>query len=208
MISKHIDIEYYNKELRHKSPEQIIGWALKLTKKRILTTSFGKYSAVLLHTFYSKDKDIDVIWCDTGYNEPETYKHAINLINRFQLNIHVYTPLQSKAFLDATIGRPDISDPEHHKFTEIIKLEPFKRALKEHQPELWFTNIRNRQTEHRSSKGILSLTSDGILKVSPFFYWTDEDLNTYLKQHKLPKNSTYFDLTKVLKNRECGIHLH
>lgn len=207
MISEHIDIENLNKELRYKSPDQIIDWALQLTEKRILTTSFGKYSAVLLNTFFYKDRDIDVIWCDTGYNKPETYKHAINLINRFQLNIHVYTPLQSKAFLDATMGTPDISDPDHPKFTEIIKLEPFKRALMEHQPELWFTNIRNRQTEHRSSKDILSLTNDGILKVSPFYYSTDDDLNAYLKQHNLPKNNTYFDLTKVLKNRECGIHL-
>jgi len=45
------------------------------------------------------------------------------------------------------------------------------------------------------------------LKVSPFYYWTDEDLDNYLEAYHLPKNSTYFDPVKALETRECGIHL-
>ena len=200
-------LEILNKELRHKTPEEIIEWALPISKKRIVTTSFGIYSAVLLSTFFRKDKNINVIWCDTGYNTPETYEHAINLIDNYKLNIHHYVPLQSKAYTDATIGLPEITDPKHEEFTEIVKLEPFRRALKEHQPKVWFTNIRIRQTEYRNSQDILSLSKDGILKISPFYYWTDGDLDKYMETHKLPKNDSYFDVTKVLLNRECGIHL-
>jgi len=206
MINKTIDIEYWNKELKHKTPEEIIDWALSLSEKRIVTTSFGIYSAVLLSTFFRKDKAIDVIWCDTGYNTPNTYKHATNLIDRFQLNVHMYTPLQTSAYTDATIGIPDVDNIKHAEFTEIVKLEPFRRAIQEHQPDVWFTNIRVRQTEYRNSKDIVSLSKDGILKVSPFYYWSDEDLDDYLEAHKLPKNTSYFDPTKALKNRECGIH--
>jgi len=71
---------------------------------------------------------------------------------------------------------------------------------------VWFTNIRVRQTEYRNSKDILSFSKDGILKVSPFYYWTDSDLNQYMQTHNLPKNESYVDVTKVLSNRECGIH--
>ncbi|MCH7524175.1 MAG: phosphoadenosine phosphosulfate reductase family protein [Bacteroidetes bacterium] len=202
-----LNLEILNKELRHKTPEEIIEWALPISKKRIVTTSFGIYSAVLLSTFFRKDKNINVIWCDTGYNTPETYEHAINLIDNYKLNIHHYVPLQSKAYTDATIGLPEITDPKHEEFTEIVKLEPFRRALKEHQPKVWFTNIRIRQTEYRNSQDILSLSKDGILKISPFYYWTDGDLDKYMETHKLPKNDSYFDVTKVLLNRECGIHL-
>jgi len=207
MRNKNIDIDFWNKELKHKSPEEIIDWALELTDKRIVTTSFGKYSAVLLSTFFNKDRDINVVWCDTGYNIPETYNHALKLMERFKLNIHTYVPKQSKAFTDFTLGLPDINDPKHKDFTEIVKLEPFRRALKEQDPELWFTNIRVRQTELRKSKDILSYSKDGILKVSPFYYWTDDDLDSYLEKNDLPKNSTYFDPVKALENRECGIHL-
>jgi phosphoadenosine phosphosulfate reductase len=79
--------------------------------------------------------------------------------------------------------------------------------LKEHQPDLWFTNIRVRQTELRNKKDILSYSKDGILKISPFYYWTDTDLDAYLVKNNLPKNHQYFDPIKALQNRECGIHL-
>lgn len=202
-----LNLEILNKELRYKSPDEIIAWALPLSEKRIVTTSFGKYSAVLLSTFFRKVKNINVIWCDTGYNTPQTYEHAINIINKYKLNISVYVPLQSKAFINSTIGLPEVTNPKHKEFTDIVKLEPFRRALNEHQPKVWFTNIRVRQTEYRNSQDILSLSKDGILKISPFYYWTDGDLDKYMETHKLPKNDSYFDVTKVLSNRECGIHL-
>ena len=207
MISKNINTAYWNDQLRDRSPEEIINWALALTENRVVTTSFGKYSAVLLNTFFNEDKDIKVIWCDTGYNTPDTYRHSTNLIERFELNIYKYSPLQTSAYTAATLGIPDIDDPKHSEFTEIVKLEPFRRAFKEHNPEMWFTNIRVRQTQYRSSKDILSVNNDGILKVSPFYYWTDEQLEAYLIAHSLPKNNSYYDPTKVFSNRECGIHL-
>ncbi|WP_040281229.1 phosphoadenosine phosphosulfate reductase domain-containing protein [Psychroserpens damuponensis] len=202
-----IDIEQLNKELKYKSPNEIIEWALTLSEKRIVTTSFGKYSAILLSTMAKHDKDINVIWCDTLYNQPSTYKHAEDLIKNYNLNINKYQSLKSKAEIDATIGLPSIEDDNHAEFSEVVKLEPFRRALQEHNPEIWFTNIRIRQTELRNKKDILSYSKDGILKISPFYYWTDDDLDKYLNTHDLPKNFDYFDPIKALQNRECGIHL-
>jgi len=202
-----IDIAFWNKALKHKSPDEIITWALTLTPNRIVTTSFGKYSAILLSTISRHDKDMRTIWCDTLFNQPSTYSHASSLISQFNLKVHKYQPLLSKAEIDATLGLPTLEDEKHAEFSEVVKLEPFRRALEEQQPDLWFTNIRIRQTEIRSKKDILSLSKDGILKVSPFYYWTDEDLDQYLATHNLPKNVDYFDPIKALKNRECGIHL-
>ena len=202
-----IDLAAQNEILRHKTPDEIIEWALPLTSKKIVTTSFGVYSAVLLSTFAKKDPNIDVIWCDTGYNNYETYEHAQKLINEFKLNINIYVPKQTKAFTDVTLGLPTVDDPKHEAFTELVKLEPFRRALAEHQPEVWFTNIRVRQTEYRNSLDILSYSKEGILKISPFYYWSDEDLDDYIKVNGLPKNTAYFDPVKALQSRECGIHL-
>jgi phosphoadenosine phosphosulfate reductase len=78
--------------------------------------------------------------------------------------------------------------------------------MAEHRPDVWFTNLRKGQTAHRDSLDILSRSGDGVLKVSPFFYWTDAQLDAYLAQHGLPNEHTYFDPTKVLANRECGLH--
>jgi len=207
MLGHHIDLEFWNKELRDKSPDEIIEWALALSDNRIVTTSFGIYSAVLLTTMSRHDSNIKFIWCDTLYNNPSTYDHANYLIETYKLNVHKYQPLKSRAEIDATIGLPSYDEEGHTEFSDIVKIEPFRRALKEHQPDIWFTNIRVRQTELRNKKDILSLSKDGILKVSPFYYWTNYDLDNYLEVHGLPKNTEYFDPIKALKNRECGIHL-
>ena len=35
---------------------------------------------------------------------------------------------------------------------------------------------------------------------------TKEDLDKYLEENKLPNEFKYFDPTKALENRECGLH--
>ena len=75
-----------------------------------------------------------------------------------------------------------------------------------HKPKVWFTNLRKGQTAFRDSIGIFSVSKEGILKVSPFYYWSDTDLDAYLEEHKLPNEFKYFDPTKALENRECGLH--
>ncbi|WP_405573334.1 phosphoadenosine phosphosulfate reductase family protein [Winogradskyella sp. Asnod2-B02-A] len=201
-----INISDWNKKLRYKTPVEIAEWALGLSENKIVTTSFGIYSSVLLSTISKLDKDIRVVWCDTLYNQPSTYKHASNLIEKYQLNILKYQSLYTKEEIDATIGLPTLEDDNHAVFSEAVKLEPFRRALKEQNPDIWFTNIRVRQTEYRDNKDILSYSKDGILKVSPFYYWTDADLDKYIEEHQLEKNINYFDPIKALLNRECGIH--
>ena len=63
-------------------------------------------------------------------------------------------------------------------------------------------------TNQKTIRGrIAELCKDGILKISPFYYWSDEDLDNYVEVHNLPKNDSYFDVTKASANRECGIHL-
>ena len=142
-----------------------------------------------------------------GLNANRTYEHARFLIRKFDLNIKIYSHNSTKTEIQKLHRESIINEENHQKFSEIVKLEPFRRALKIHQPKLWFTNIRVRQNEYRNSKNILSYSKDGILKVSPFYYWSDNELDAYLSNHNLPKNETYFDPVKSLKNRECGIHL-
>jgi len=104
------------------------------------------------------------------------------------------------------MGIPDVNDPNHKKFTEQVKLEPFTRAFLEHKPDLWFTNLRKGQTTFRDSIDVVSIDKNGVIKVSPFYNFSDEALDDYLEKHQLPNESKYFDPTKVLGNRECGLH--
>ena len=88
-----------------------------------------------------------------------------------------------------------------------VKLEPFQRALKELQPEIWISGIRGEETEYRRNLGIVSLDDRGILKVSPLFHWTEADVSDYMRKYNLPSCRHYFDPTKIDSQTECGLHL-
>jgi len=202
-----LNLEQINKDLQRKSPLEIINWAISLANNPVITTNFRPYEVAILRAVTDVQKDIKVIWCDTGYNTVQTYKHAEDMIKKLNLNIHLYTPKQTAAHRNVVLGIPSLENPEHVLFTEQVKLEPFARAMKEHQPDVWFTNLRKGQTAFRNSIGIVSQSKDGIIKVSPFYNWTDEELDTYLIERKLPNEFSYFDPTKVESNRECGLHI-
>lgn len=202
-----LDLDKVNKELKDKSPAEIIAWAISLAKNAVITTNFRPYEVAILNAVTEVKKDIKVIWCDTGYNTVQTYKHAEEIIERLNLNIQLYVPKQTVAHRNVVLGVPSIEDPKHAIFTEQVKLEPFARAMKEHKPDVWFTNLRKGQTAFRDSIDVVSVSKDGIVKVSPFYNSTDKELDAYLEEKGLPNEFTYFDPTKVESNRECGLHI-
>ena len=201
-----MNIEKLNSELIQKTPVERVQWALSHSKNPIITTNFRPYEGAILHLVCQQSKDIPVIWCDTGYNTPNTYKHALELTEKLGLNIDLFVPAQSTAFRDVQMGVPSVDDPNHELFTHQVKIEPFLRAFQKHQPDLWFTNLRKGQTAHRDGLGVLSEGKDGVLKFSPFYEYTDEELDKYLLENQIPNEFKYFDPTKVHSNRECGLH--
>ncbi len=202
-----MNLSQINKQLKGIDPLEIIEYSLSKTKKPVITTNFRPYEVVIIHAVTQVKPDIKVIWCDTGYNTRDTYQHAQYLIDTLKLNIDIYVPKLSAGFRDVILGIPEVDTKAHQIFTEQVKLEPFKRAMKEHQPDLWFTNLRKGQTAFRDSIDIFSKGSDGILKVSPFYYYSDTQLDVYIEQHNLLNEHRYYDPTKVLSNRECGLHV-
>lgn len=201
------DIKTQIKSLSTKTPEQVMSWALSHSKNPILTTNFRPYEVAILHLCTSIKPDLKIVWCDSGYNTKATYVYAEKIIKSLRLNIKLYTPIHTSAHRSVFMGSvPEIDDPRHKEFTEQVKLEPFKRAMHEIRPDLWITNLRKGQTAFRDGLDILSSTDDGLLKISPFYNWSDTDLDGYMNSNNLINEYDYFDPTKVDEKRECGLH--
>ena len=203
-----LDFESINKTLRDAAAAEIVAWALGLGRKTIATTSMGLNAAVMLHLVRQVEKSLPTIWVDTGYNLRDTYVVAERLIRDLEVNIQIYSPTTTSERRNALMGGiPTVDEDERHQeFTRQVKLEPFDRALEEHQPEIWLTGIRKDETEHRKSLDIVSTDGRGIIKVAPLFYWSDDDVDDYMEQHELITCKHYFDPTKVHDGRECGLH--
>ena len=195
-----------NAALADASPAEAIRWALARAERPVVTTNFRPYEVAILHAVTRERHDIPVIWCDTGYNTTYTYRHAEDLIERLGLNVKLYVPAQTAAHRGVVLGIPEVDTPEHARFTQQVKLEPFSRAIAEHRPDVWFTNLRRGQTALRDNLDVVSAGEGGVLKVSPFYRYGDPDLDAYLAEHDLPNEDRYYDPTKALANRECGLH--
>src|ERR1035438_1669634 len=172
-----------NAELHSKSPLEIIRWAIAQAKGRALvSTNFRPYEAVILHLCVQVQPDIPVLWVDHGYNRPATYKHAGKLRSLLKLNLKVCLPRISAAHRDAVSGPIPALDDEAglKQFSALMKLEPFRRGMKELAPKVWITALRQVQNANRA--GLDSVSSDpnfGTLKVSPVFYQSDADMAAY-----------------------------
>jgi phosphoadenosine phosphosulfate reductase len=199
-----------NSELRAKSPLEIVKWAIEQAKGRaIVSTNFRPYEAVILHLATQVQPGIPVLWVDHGYNRPATYQHAEQLKKLLKLNLKPFLPKISTAHRDAIYGEIPSTDDEAalKEFSAVMKLEPFQRGMKELAPTVWITALRKVQNPNRAELDIVSEDKNfGALKVSPVFYWSDADMENYLKQHKLPNEWDYFDPAKADDKRECGLH--
>lgn len=189
-----------------KSPLEIIQWGVTQGKS-IISTHFGPYEAVLLHLVTQVKPDIDVVWIDNGYATNDTYRVANKIIKQLKLNIHIFAPTRTQAYLNVRYsGLPELDTPEHNEFTQILKLEPFNRALATLQPDVWFTALRREQSALRQDLDFVTPAGDNLIKISPLLDWKSEDMADYIKKHNLPNELNYFDPTKGPQGRECGLH--
>ncbi len=154
--------------------------------KLVLSTSFGVQSAVMLHLVTSQIPDIPVIFIDTGYLFPETYRFADELTERLKLNLKTYVPLQTAAHQEATHGKLWEQGLEGlERYNRINKVEPMNRAVKELGAEAWLSGLRRNQSSSRGKRPVAE-QQNKILKVYPIIDWTDRDIYMYLTENNLP----------------------
>lgn len=204
-------IAQYNAELRNKSALEIVRWGIaRANGQAVVSTNFRPFEAVILHLCVQVQPNIPVLWVDHGYNRPATYRYAEELRGTLNLNLKTYLPRLTAAHRDAIYGQiPSIDDEvELKKFSTMMKLEPFLRGMKELAPTVWITALRKVQNPNRAKLNILSEDENyGAIKINPVFYWTDADMEAYLKQYSLPNEWDYFDPAKADEKRECGLHI-
>ncbi len=153
----------------------------------VMTTSFGAQSAVMLHMVTCVVPEIPVIWIDTGYLFPETYRFADELTNRLELNLHVFQSPVSPARMEALHGKlwqsdePEVLD----HYDQLRKVEPMHRAIRDFGVRGWLAGLRRDQTEFRRSLPRVQTQRD-FHKIFPILNWSNRDLHAYLVEHDLP----------------------
>ena len=95
-----------SESLEEQSASARIQWANEqFSNGLVMSTSFGVQSAVMLHLVTQQLPTIPVIFIDTGYLFPETYRFAEELTERLSLNIQVYKASMSPQEQEANYGK-------------------------------------------------------------------------------------------------------
>ncbi len=196
-----IDLNEVNQSLSAASAEDCLSWVRETCGDDVvLTSSFGAESALMLHLASQFFPKLRVIFIDTGYLFPETYRFAEQLRERFDIELLVYTPAMSSARQEALYGERWSGDADAQRaYLQSNKVEPLDRALRELAPKAWLAGLRSHQTEFRkqlrtvephviqvsASDKRLTKTHE-LYKVHPILNWSEAQITEYMQRHQLP----------------------
>lgn len=174
-------------DLSHLSATDRIRWAVEeFGDSLILSTSFGIQSAVMLHLATQVAPNIPVVFIDTGYLFPETYRFAEELTRRLKLNLKVYVPRRTAAWQEAVEGKrweQGLDGLKAYNFEN--KVEPMDRAVRELGAKAWLAGLRRVQASTRENLGFVQVQNK-ITKIHPILDWDNRTVHRYLTEHDLP----------------------
>ena len=192
-----IDLDAAREHLEPLSAQERLAWAQELFADRFaLTTSFGIQAAVLLHMVSELGKRtglrVPVIWVDTGYLPPETYRYADQLGQILELDLHVAQSPMSPARMEALHGQlwntGEVADLElYHR---IRKVEPLDRMLTELRVSCWASGVRGNQTDHRRAMRPLDPVRQRW-SLRPLLTWSKKDVYYYMQDNGLPQHPLF-----------------
>ena len=197
--------------------------------RAIATTSAGAQAAVMLHLIARNAPHIPVIFIDTGFHFPETYRYLESLRERIAAEIRVYAPELTAARLEALHGRLWEGDEAAlERYGLLTKVEPMDRALRDHGAVAWISGLRHAHSRERAGRALAERQGE-TLKLYPIIDWSDEQVAAYMEAHDLPAHPLlergYVSIgdwhsTRPLEEgmsaeetrfagikRECGLHL-
>jgi phosphoadenosine phosphosulfate reductase len=216
-------------DLEKATAEERVRWAVeKYGDGLVLTTSFGIQAAVMLHLVTRIAPGIPVIFIDTGYLFPETYRFARDLTARLNLNLKKYLPATTAAEQEALFGKlweQGLDGLKRYNF--INKVEPMERAVRELGATAWLAGLRRSQSSTRESVQVVQ-QQNTTTKIHPIIDWDNRQVHQYLTAHALPYHplweegyvsvGDWHSTTKLLdgmkeedtrfggRKRECGLH--
>ncbi|MEA2687474.1 MAG: phosphoadenosine phosphosulfate reductase [Candidatus Eremiobacteraeota bacterium] len=156
-----------------------------------LACSFGGPSGMaLLDIVLNADLGVPVYYVDTGLLFAETHELVERASRRYgiapiALHPELSVEAQAERYGEALWAR----DPD--ACCAMRKVAPHRAFIDGF--DAWFTGIRRVQARTRGDIEPVARDGARLLKVSPLFDWTDEDVWAYVNEHDVPVNALHGD---------------
>lgn len=184
------DIEVLNEQLckTDGTTSDVLEWLRQQKYNAVQWNQFTVQGMVLLAETHKHELKIPVVSLDSLHQFPETY-HLIQRIQNYYKDVEyqVYQPAgftEKKAF-DKHFG--NIWRKDRPQYDYLTVTEPLERALE--QVSVYLT--ADTQETRGESLRCFELDNAGRLKVNPLAYWTNAQIWSYVKAHRVPYNPLY-----------------
>lgn len=147
-------------------------------------SSFGADSAVLLHMIAKIDRNLPIVFLDTGKHFSETLDYRDRLAADLGLaDIRVVQPDET------ALSEADPDGRLHRTNTDaccaVRKVEPMARGVAPYRA--WFTGRKRFQSDTRNAMPVYEAVGTRI-RINPLAQWGTAQLAAYMRQHDLREN--------------------
>lgn len=188
------DIDHAAAQLKGKTPQEVLTWALGNYSQISLASSFGAEDVVLIDMIAKIKPDANVFTLDTGRLNSETYEVISKVQQKYpQLQLRIMFP-QAES-VEKMVSAKGINlfydSVENRKQCCFIrKVEPLGRATQ--GLDAWITGLRRDQTANRSSMETVELDGDRqIAKINPLIDWSFDQVWEYIHANEVPYNALH-----------------
>ena len=178
-----------------------LDFCLKGREDFFLTSSFGYQSSLLFFLMAELGVTVRCLYVRSNLSMHGIDHQMDYVINNFDVDLKVVdrsdwleNELRDDEFLTLDSDRRET-------ICRNLKREPLLDYIKSNS-----FRIRKDQTEARGAIQFMSVTDLSVIKLSPLFAWSKNDVKDLMINNNLKVNAEYVDLCKFNESNECGLH--
>ena len=154
-------------------------------EKLAVLSSFGAESALLLAMVAEADRDLRVLFLDTGRHFPETLAYQRDLADMLGLtNVVDVGPDGKQIERRDPTGELWAFDPD--ACCALRKVEPMKLASLPY--DALVTGRKRGQATTRAQMTVVERKQDGALRLNPLAFWSAEEIGAEIRRRGLPQH--------------------
>ena len=174
--------------------EGVLRWAYESFPRVAIVASLQAESSVLIDMAVRISQDRSVLTIDTGRLPQETHDMIDRVRERYGVEVHVLAPDPDEVRKMVAAGGANLfyRSPELRRLCcDVRKSRPLTRALESY--DAWVTGIRRSQMSTRAQTPVVAVDSEhgGIAKIAPLAAWSEEEVWSYIRDHKVPYHPLY-----------------
>jgi phosphoadenosine phosphosulfate reductase len=169
--------ERAGEELEGAPPLEVLRWAVDRFSPRFAITA-SMQDTVLLHMISQVDRDVPVVFLDTGYHFPETIGTADAAESVYDLKLLRVRPQLSVEQQDQAFG-PKLYERDPDLCCRMRKVKPLESAMRDF--DAWASGVRRDESDSRASARLVEWDEGkGKVKINPLVAWSQDQIDDYV----------------------------